>query len=167
MLSDDFRPQVEKAYSSFDEARKAMRDWAEYMLDHQHKAKLLEADAAEAKRKAAQEKKDAEGDGKEAKKSEASDGDDADPLERIREKARTLHEAFEAEGGEIARRLKKAGEIAPNEPGRWDKLMDKVGGALKAVGDFLRTTRTGSPSRRASSAWRRSSSRRWRPWPSR
>lgn len=138
LLSDDFRPKVEKAFSSFDEARGALNDWAESMLSHQERAKRLEDDAAAAKKKADQDKKDKSGkaDSKEVTK-ESGDGQD-DPVEKYREQARKLQSDFEAEGGDIARRLKHAGDIAPNEPGFWDKLGDKIGGVLSDIGNAIK-----------------------------
>ncbi|MFC7262208.1 putative T7SS-secreted protein [Streptomyces lutosisoli] len=137
LLSDDFRPKVEKAYESFDQARRALNDWAEYLLSHQAKARHLEEQAAAAKRQAAKDAKDkSENTG--AKESKNGSGEDKDPVEEFRRQARSLHSNFETEGADIARRLKHAGDIAPNEPGFWDKLGDKIGGALSEIGNAIK-----------------------------
>lgn len=136
MLSDDFRPKMEKAHSSFNQARKALDDWAEYMLIHQKKAQDLEGDAAEAKR--AQDAKKAEAKEEGHKDKKKASGDEEDPVEEIRRQARKLHSQYEAKGGEIAQRLKNAMDIAPNEPGWLDKIGHALGDMLEDIGDFLK-----------------------------
>lgn len=137
LLSDDFRPKVEKAYESFDEARRALKDWADTMQHHQARARHLEEQAAAAKKKADQTKQD-KGHKTDPKKATADSGSNEDPVEEYRRQARKLHSDFESDGSDIARRLKHAGDIAPNEPGFWDKLGDKIGGALSEIGDAIK-----------------------------
>ncbi|MFB7929106.1 putative T7SS-secreted protein [Streptomyces sp. NPDC056039] len=132
LLADDFRPKVVKAHDSFDLAKRALVDWSDYMLAHQKTAARLEQEALEAQQAAKKEKGADKGKGK--KDSEGAEGGDAeDPVEAVRKRARTLNSQYEEKGREVALRLKRAGEIAPNEPDAWDKLTDAVGDALKAI----------------------------------
>ncbi|MEU5307661.1 putative T7SS-secreted protein [Streptomyces sp. NPDC021562] len=139
LLSDDFRPKVEKAYASFEEARKALNDWAGSMMRYQKQAAHLEELAAAAKRKADQAKREPSGKGAKADgKTATTVTDGEDPVEAYRAQARRLHGDFEAEGATVARRLKQAGDLAPDEPGFWDKLGDKMGGALSEIGQTIK-----------------------------
>ncbi|MCT7352307.1 hypothetical protein N4P33_08975 [Streptomyces sp. 15-116A] len=132
LLADDFRPKVHDAYMSFDLAKRALTDWSEYMQSHQKRARDLEREAAEAQR--AQEKeKSSDGEGKPTTGKQSPAKGEDDPVENVRRRARTLHQQYEEEGRRIASRLKKASDIAPNEPGAWDKLTDAVGDALKTI----------------------------------
>nr|WBO79661.1 hypothetical protein SBE_003376 [Streptomyces sp. SBE_14.2] len=54
-------------------------------------------------------------------------------LEEIRGRAERLRKRYVEEGEAVADRLKHAMDIAPNEPGFWDKLADGIGAALKAL----------------------------------
>ncbi|GAA2217322.1 membrane protein [Streptomyces aculeolatus] len=147
LLADDFRPKVKDAYSAFSTARTVLTDWAENIDRQQRAAARLEDEAAELKRTAdAEAKKEAEkeaegdgkgGDGKGEKGADAGSGSDEDPLADVRRRARSLHDDYEQEGREAATRLQKALDIAPNEPGFWDKLGDAVGGALEAIGQAV------------------------------
>lgn len=135
LLDDEFRPKIEEAYDSFDEAKRVIQGWSDYMEDKQKKARSLEREAAEAK---AEAKKSKEKSGSEtAKEKTSSEGsDDTDPVEEVRKRARTLHSDYEEEGRNAAKRLQKAIDIAPNEPGFWEELGEKISGILDAVGDF-------------------------------
>jgi hypothetical protein len=140
LLADDFRPKVSKAHESFDLAKKALDDWADYMKSHQKTARDLEREALEAeqaqKKEKDKEKEKTDGSDKKGSKKDASDGSGADgddPVEAVRKRARTLNSQYEEKGREIAGRLKHAGDIAPNEPGMWDKFTDAIGDALKTI----------------------------------
>lgn len=134
LLDDDFRPKVEDAYDSFDKAKRVIQGWSDYMEDKQKKARSLEREAAEAKA-AADKSKDKDGPEAEKKKPTGSGGDDADPVEEVRKRARTLHHDYEEEGRNAAKRLQKAIDIAPNEPGFWEKLGESISKALDAIAD--------------------------------
>lgn len=54
-------------------------------------------------------------------------------LDKLRAQARKLASDFALEGQSVARRLDKAMDIAPNEPG----ALDKLGSALKGIGKAL------------------------------
>ncbi|MFF8655439.1 putative T7SS-secreted protein [Streptomyces huasconensis] len=138
LLADDFRPKVSTAHESFDLAKKALDDWADYMKSHQKTARDLEREALEAEqaKKKEKEKEKEDGSDKQGSKKGPSEGpgtDGDDPVEAVRKRARTLHSQYEEKGREIAERLKHAGDIAPNEPGMWDKFTDAIGDALKTI----------------------------------
>lgn len=133
LLDDDFRPKIEDAFDSFDKAKHVIQAWSKYMEDQQKKARGLEQEAAEAKAAAAKSK---DKDGSETgKKSSGGSGDDTDPVEGVRKRARSLQSVYEEEGRNSAKQLQKAIDIAPNEPGFWDKLGDAIGNALDAIAD--------------------------------
>lgn len=146
LLADDFRPKVKDAYSAFSTARTVLTDWAENIDRRQRAAARLEDEAAELKRTAdaeaerekEREKKDDDGNGGEqGADSGSGSGSDEDPLADVRRRARSLHDDYEQEGRDAANRLQRALDIAPNEPGFWDKLGDAVGGALEAIGQAV------------------------------
>ncbi len=154
---DDFRPKVNDARDSFSDAAQALEDWAQYMATQQAIADQLESEAQDAKDKAAalqreldrmppkpgfaeklrdqshedkakQERLEEKRSGKEKSLHSAN----AD-LEEIRGRAERLRKRYVEEGEAVADRLKHAMDIAPNEPGFWDKLADGIGAALKAL----------------------------------
>ncbi|MFG2683276.1 putative T7SS-secreted protein [Streptomyces sp. NPDC048392] len=154
-FDDDFRPKVDKAKRSFSKAARALTDWADEMPVWQRKAEALETQAQDAKdalrgakdRLAGLPSKPLLGlppnDDAEALKREKTEKDrsaaeldastaEAD-LDRIRAQARKLASDFDLEGQAIARRLDKALNIAPNEPG----LLDKIGDTLAGIGKTL------------------------------
>jgi hypothetical protein len=134
LLSDDFQPKVHTAHLSFDMAKKVLSDWAEYMHSHQKRARDLEAEAAEANRRADQNTKEKERHTEGSSRPDKdTTPDGSDPVEDVRKRARTLSQEYQEEGGRAAERLKKASDIAPNEPGMWDKFTDAIGDALKQI----------------------------------
>ncbi|MCW8379531.1 WXG100 family type VII secretion target [Streptomyces justiciae] len=133
LLDDDFRPKIEDAYDSFDQAKRVIQGWSDYMEDKQKKARSLEREAAEAKN-SADKAKQAESDGEKKKPTSGSD-DSSDPVEDVRKRARTLHAEYEEEGKNSAKRLQKAIDIAPNEPGFWEKLGESISNAFDAIAD--------------------------------
>ncbi|MGW7085913.1 putative T7SS-secreted protein [Streptomyces sp. NPDC054871] len=134
LLADDFRPKVVQAHESFNLAKRALDDWADYMKVHQKSAEKLETEAFEAEQTAKKQKDDPKKGADDPEKAEKKPESDAeDPVEAVRKRARTLHSQYNEKGGEIAERLKRAGEIAPNEPGMWDKFTDAIGDALKTI----------------------------------
>ncbi|WP_367042419.1 putative T7SS-secreted protein [Streptomyces sp. Je 1-332] len=142
LLDDDFRPKIEDAFDSFDGAKDVARSWADYMRDKQKVARSLEREAAEAQRaadKAKNEREKTRDEPDSAQKQGSPNGtlDETDPVEEVRRRARTLHRNYESEGEAAASRLKKAIDVAPNEPGFWEDLGDKIGGWLDDIGDFL------------------------------
>ncbi|AKH83079.1 hypothetical protein AA958_13505 [Streptomyces sp. CNQ-509] len=146
LLADDFRPKVQDAYSAFSTARTVLTDWAENIDRRQRAAARLEDEAAELKRAAdaaaakEEEKKDEEddgGSGSRPRSGSGGSGPEEDPLADVRRRARSLQDDYEQDGRDAADRLQRALDIAPNEPGFWDKLGDAVGGALEAIGQAV------------------------------
>ncbi|MGW7076802.1 putative T7SS-secreted protein [Streptomyces sp. NPDC054866] len=150
---DSFRPKVDDAHDSFSQAARSLEDWATYMKEKQEYAEQLEAEAQRAKERAGAAQKAVDGlppkpgpldiakdkshedrakrERQEADRSEkekAAHTANAD-LEEIRGRAERLRQSYADEGEAVAGRLKHAMDMAPNEPGFWDK----VG---KAIGDF-------------------------------
>ncbi|MEV6313919.1 putative T7SS-secreted protein [Streptomyces sp. NPDC051776] len=74
LLADDFRPKVDDAYKSFDQAKDVIRDWAEYMLAHQKIALRLEEEASEAEQATDSGKSSANADPGSTKTGEKPDG---------------------------------------------------------------------------------------------
>jgi hypothetical protein len=135
LLDDDFRPKIEEAYDSFDEAKRAIQGWSDYMEEKQKKARSLEREAADAKAEAGKGK-EKDGAGSEKEKKSGRGTDEVDPVEEVRKRARTLHSDYEEEGRNAAKRLQKAIDAAPNEPGFWESLGDRISGILDEIGDF-------------------------------
>ncbi|MFE7813969.1 putative T7SS-secreted protein [Streptomyces sp. NPDC057433] len=161
-FDEDFRPKVDKAKRSFGKAARALTGWADEMPTWQRKAEALESQAQDAKDalRAAKDrmsglppeplldlppKNDAE-----ARKQEKTEKDRSaaqlaastaeSDLDRIRAQARKLAADYDLEGRTVARRLDKAMNIAPNEPGLLDKLGDvivDIGKALGELDDFI------------------------------
>lgn len=128
MLSNEFRPKVNDAYESFRLTKNALRDWVDYMHSQQLKAKQIEREAHAAKKAA-----DSKSEHAEKKKHANQDGDADDPVEPFRARARRLHEDYVAEGQRVAQRLKRASDIAPNEPRIWEEIGDALGDAYKEI----------------------------------
>ncbi|MFE0175973.1 putative T7SS-secreted protein [Streptomyces sp. NPDC059002] len=154
-FDDEFRPKMDDARDSFRGAASALEDWAEYMERKQKDAKALETRAAEVAERLSKayekvdkldkadndKKQDGKGGGKKDDKDHERDVQDANravnsadiELSELRSKGRTMRKNYQAYGGEIAGRLKSAMDIAPNEPGMWEKL----GNALEDLGKAL------------------------------
>ncbi|WP_328768967.1 hypothetical protein [Streptomyces sp. NBC_00286] len=155
-FDDDFRPKVDAAKRSFSRAAKALGEWADAMPDWQRRALVLEGRAQDARdaQRAAKErlsglppkplidlppKDDAEARKREKTEKDRSSAElaastaDAE-LEKIRAQARKLASDYALEGQAIARRLDKAMDIAPDEPGALDKLGDAIVDIGKALG---------------------------------
>ncbi|MEU8745271.1 putative T7SS-secreted protein [Streptomyces parvulus] len=154
-FDDDFRPKVDKAKRSFGKAAGALTTWADEMPVWQRKAEVLEEKAQDTKdalRAAKDELSDLPPeplldlppkDDADARKQEETEKDRAaarlaastaeSDLDRIRAQARKLAIDYDLEGRSVARRLDKAMNIAPNEPG----LLDKIGDTLVDIGKAL------------------------------
>ncbi|MFC9059632.1 WXG100 family type VII secretion target [Streptomyces sp. NPDC057074] len=161
-FDDDFRPKVDKAKRSFSKAASALTTWADEMPAWQRKAEVLEKqaqDAQDALRAARGKLSDLppkplldlppkdDADAREQEKTEkdraaarlAASTAESD-LDRIRAQARKLATDYDLEGRSVARRLDKAMNIAPNEPGLLDKIGDTlvdIGKALGAIDDIV------------------------------
>ncbi|MEU0472121.1 WXG100 family type VII secretion target [Streptomyces olivaceus] len=149
-FQDDFRPKVNDARDSFTDAGRALDDWVRYMREHQAYAEKLESEAQDAKAKAAGIQRELDGmppkpgfgerlgaqtheeKAKREREEERRSGKEKSlhaanaDLEEIRGRAERLRERYIEEGGAIADRLKHAMDIAPNEPGIWDKIGEAI-----------------------------------------
>lgn len=148
-FDDEFRPRMDEARDSFCDAATALEDWAEHMENRQADAVRLEAQAAAADEQLgkahenANKLKDSD-DG--TKDSEDHEGKVKDAnravntkeleLDELRRRGRRMAKNYREYGKEIADRLKKAMDIAPNEPGMWDKLGDALKDLGKALADL-------------------------------
>lgn len=148
-FDDEFRPRMDEARDSFRGAASALEDWAEYMERKQKAAVRLEADAAEVNKRLsrAHEKADKlnhDTDEKKEDKEHKKDVQEANravnaqdfELEEFRRKGREMAKSYRAYGGEITGRLKAAMDIAPSEPGMWDKLGDAISDLGQALADL-------------------------------
>ncbi|WP_328342171.1 WXG100 family type VII secretion target [Streptomyces violaceus] len=148
-FDDEFRPRMDDARDSFSKAATALEDWADYMERKQRDARRLETQAAEADdalskaHSKADKLKGADGDTKDAQdhKDKVQDANRAVnskelELEEFRRKGRSMAGAYREYGKEIAERLKSAMNIAPDEPGIWDKLGDALDSLGKALADL-------------------------------
>lgn len=155
-FDDDFRPKVDTAKRSFGRAAKALSEWADAMPEWQRRALVLESRAQDARDAQQAAKAKLAGlppkplldlppkDDAEALKQENVEKDrssaelaastaEAD-LDKIRAQARKLASDYDLDGRAVARRLDRAMDIAPNEPGALDKLGDALVGIGKALG---------------------------------
>ncbi|MEV7859961.1 putative T7SS-secreted protein [Streptomyces hirsutus] len=148
-FDDEFRPRMDDARDSFSDAATALEDWAAYMERKQTAAVKLEAEAAEINRQLGQahdkadklkkadgEKKDTEDHEDKLQDANRAVNTKELELEEIRRKGRRMASVWQTYGKEIAERLKKAMDIAPNEPGVWDKLGDAISDLGKALADL-------------------------------
>ncbi|MFF5143619.1 hypothetical protein ACFY6U_28450 [Streptomyces sp. NPDC013157] len=154
-FDDDFRPRVDQARRSFGKAATALVGWADAMPEWQRKAAALERrakDALDARHAAEQrlaglppafliDPKAEDGAGVSKREKNEKDRAAAElaiataraDFERVAAEARNLAIDFDIEGRAVARRLDKAMDIAPDEPGVFDKLGDAVVGIGKAL----------------------------------
>ncbi|GAA2655812.1 hypothetical protein GCM10010400_10690 [Streptomyces aculeolatus] len=168
-VADNVTPDIKRAHTSFEKAARALRRWSVEMDRFQEEARALEREA--------RRKQEALGDaqrlvnaGKAAPFPGASDDDKAsdaqkkqqdkrekaaeeagDALDEVRRRAEELKERYVTEAWSICRELDTAGDIAPDEPGLFDRIAsgvsDVLGDALdwvqdhadliKAIGDVL------------------------------
>ncbi|MEV0847618.1 enoyl-CoA hydratase/isomerase family protein [Streptomyces sp. NPDC049954] len=125
-LSTDVTPLVRKSHDSFAKASRALHRWAGQLEDFQDEADRLEREAGEAL------SADAEAEAKGKDRSETS-GDVNKATGKVDDLERRYREAADA----ISRDLDKAADIAPDEPGFWDKLGSGIADAWKATSDWL------------------------------
>ncbi|MFF4822826.1 WXG100 family type VII secretion target [Streptomyces sp. NPDC001312] len=148
-FDDEFRPRMDDARDSFQDSATALEDWAAYMERKQKAAVKLEAQAAEIGdqlgkahdkvnklNRADQDTKDAK-DHKD-KVQDANRAVNAKTLEldELRRKGRRLAKDYQEYGKGTAERLKTAMDVAPNEPGAWEKLGHAIEDLGKALADL-------------------------------
>lgn len=152
-FDDEFRPKMDEARDSFRDAASALTDWADYMKRKQKAAVKLEAEAAlvnkalkdaydkadklkEADAKRDDKKKDSKDHEEKVKEANRAVNTQDLELEELRRRGRRMKKNYQEYGKEIAERLKAAMDIAPNEPGMWDKLGDALENLGKALADL-------------------------------
>ncbi len=131
-VGQDVTPLIRKSHESFDKASRALHRWADDLQDFQDRADRLEKSAGEkldAKAKA-QAKAGSDGSTELGEASSAVDG--------VIQKVHELEEDYRAAARQVSKELDKAGDIAPDEPGFWDKLGHGIANAWDATGDWLK-----------------------------
>lgn len=158
-FNDDFRPKIDKARDSFDRSATALEDWAAYMPPKQLQARALEDEAGAAKARAEtarthlsglppepkwhdvpkndREEREAKQEAKERSRAETAASNADSALEEIRDRAARLADRYRAEGEAIADRLKRAMDIAPNEPGLFGKIGEAIGAAVGSLNELV------------------------------
>ncbi|MFI7350586.1 enoyl-CoA hydratase/isomerase family protein [Streptomyces sp. NPDC049936] len=131
-IGEDVTPLIRKSFESFDKASRALHRWSNELKDFQDEANRLEKSAGTK----LDEKADAEAkaDGKGSKEL----GEASSAVDGVIQKVHDLEERFKEAARRIGKELDKAGEIAPNEPGFWDKLGKGIADAWDATGDWLK-----------------------------
>ncbi|MFV8186151.1 enoyl-CoA hydratase/isomerase family protein [Streptomyces sp. AF1B] len=135
-VGQDVTPLIRKSHDSFDKASRALHHWANQLDGFQERADRLEKEAGEklSAKADAQAKADQKGDGKGSdelgKASSAVDG----VIQRVHD----LEEEYRQAARKISKELDKAGDIAPDEPGFWDKLGSSISDAWDATGDWIK-----------------------------
>ncbi|MFF3460916.1 enoyl-CoA hydratase/isomerase family protein [Streptomyces sp. NPDC001984] len=135
-ISTDVTPLIKKSYESFDKASRALHRWAGELADFQDEADRLEKEAGEkldAKAKA-KTKADDKGDGKGSDELGKASGE----VDAVISKVHDLEDRYKKAAAHIGKDLDKAGDIAPDEPGFWDKLGHGIADAWDATGDWFK-----------------------------
>ncbi|MEV0218457.1 putative T7SS-secreted protein [Streptomyces sp. NPDC050704] len=135
-IGKDVTPLISKSHDSFDKASRALHRWANELQDFQDEANRLEKSAGEKleARETAQQKADAKGDGKGSEELGKASG----AVDEVTGKVHDLEDRYKRAADNISKELDKAGDIAPDEPGFWDKLGQGVSDAWDATGDWLK-----------------------------
>ncbi|MCF3125376.1 enoyl-CoA hydratase/isomerase family protein [Streptomyces arenae] len=126
-IGEDVTPLIRKSHESFDKASRALHRWAGELQDFQDEADRLETKAGK--------KLDARSDAKPNSKESAKASGDVD---EVIGQVHDLEDRYSKAAGAISKELDKAGDIAPDEPGFWDKLTKGVKDAWDATGKWLK-----------------------------
>ncbi|MER6078664.1 enoyl-CoA hydratase/isomerase family protein [Streptomyces sp. NPDC001833] len=131
-VGQDVTPLIRKSHESFDKASRALHRWAGDLQDFQDRADRLEKSAGDKLDAKAEAEGKAAGKGSDelAKASSAVDG--------VIQKVHELEADYRAAARQVSKELDKAGDIAPDEPGFWDKLGKDIEGAWDATGDWIK-----------------------------
>ncbi|MFJ9565612.1 enoyl-CoA hydratase/isomerase family protein [Streptomyces fuscichromogenes] len=131
-IGKDVTPLIRKSHDSFDKASRALHRWADDLQDFQARADRLE--------KSAGEKLDAKADAQAKAGSDGSMdlGKASSAVDGVIRQVHELEEDYRAAARQVSKELDKAGDIAPDEPGFWDKLGDGIAGAWDATGDWIK-----------------------------
>lgn len=126
-IGEDVTPLIRKSHESFDKASRALHRWANELHDFQDEADRLE--------KSAGEKLEAKGNAKEGTEAYGKASGD---VNEVTNKVHDLEDRYKLAAGKIGKELDKAADIAPDEPGFWDKLGKGISDAWDATGDWLK-----------------------------
>ncbi|MCX5332245.1 putative T7SS-secreted protein [Streptomyces sp. NBC_00140] len=126
-IGQDVTPLIRKSHESFDKASRALHRWVGELQDFQDEADRLE--------KAAGEKLEAK---ENAKEGTEEYGKASGAVTGLISKVHDLEDRYRRAAGHISKELDKAADIAPNEPGFWDKLGNGIADAWDATGDWLK-----------------------------
>ncbi|MFJ8085066.1 enoyl-CoA hydratase/isomerase family protein [Streptomyces sp. NPDC096205] len=131
-IGQDVAPLIRKSHESFDKASRALHRWAGELQDFQDEADRLE--------KAAGEKLDdrTKAEAKAGGKGSKELGEASSAVNDLIQKVHDLEERYRRAAGHIGKELDKAADIAPDEPGFWDKLGNSIADAWDATGDWLK-----------------------------
>ncbi|MGW4729946.1 enoyl-CoA hydratase/isomerase family protein [Streptomyces shenzhenensis] len=131
-IGQDVTPLIRKSHESFDKASRALHRWAGELQDFQDEADQLEKLAGE--KLSAQDKAKAEAG------SEGSEelGEASSAVNEVINKVHDLEERYRLAAGKIGKELDKAADIAPDEPGFWEKLGKDIADAWDATGDWIK-----------------------------
>ncbi|WP_405817199.1 enoyl-CoA hydratase/isomerase family protein [Streptomyces sp. NBC_01390] len=126
-IGEDVTPLIRKSHDSFDKASRALHKWAGELQDFQEETDRLD--------KSAKEKLDAQ---TQAKEGTDEYGKASGDVNGVIQKVHQLEERYRRAAGHISHELDKAADIAPDEPGFWDKLGTGIADAWDATGDWLK-----------------------------
>lgn len=131
-IGQDVTPLVRKSHESFDKASRALHRWADQLQDFQDEAARLD--------KAAGEKLDARAEAKAKAGPNGSEelAETSGAVDTLLGQLHDLEERYQRAAGEISKELDKAADIAPDEPGFWEKLGKNIADAWDATGDWLK-----------------------------
>ncbi|POX56416.1 hypothetical protein C3489_05020 [Streptomyces sp. Ru71] len=131
-VGEDVTPLIRKSYESFDKASRALHRWANQLQEFQAEANGLE--------KVAGEKLGAEADAKAKAGGKGSDelGKASGAVDKVIRDVHDLEDRFRRAAALISKELDKAGNLAPDEPGFWDKLGKGIADAWDATGEWLK-----------------------------
>ncbi|NUV54864.1 enoyl-CoA hydratase/isomerase family protein [Streptomyces coelicolor] len=131
-VGHDVTPLVRKSHESFGKASRALHRWANELADFQDEAAQLDKAAGKALDAKDTAEKEAKGKGSDDLATAAGDVDE------VIQKVHGLEERYKQAAARIGKELDKAADIAPNEPGFWDKLGQSIADAWDATGDWLK-----------------------------
>ncbi|MEW2523250.1 enoyl-CoA hydratase/isomerase family protein [Streptomyces sp. NPDC047071] len=128
----DVAPLIRKSHESFSKASRALYRWARELQEFQDEADRLEKAAGD--KLEARGKAEARADGKGSKALAEASGD----VTHVTGQVHDLEDRYARAADAIARELDKAGDIAPDEPGFWDRLTKGLADAWDATGKWLK-----------------------------
>ncbi|MFI1755616.1 enoyl-CoA hydratase/isomerase family protein [Streptomyces sp. NPDC020571] len=131
-IGEDVTPLIRKSFESFDKASRALHRWSNELKEFQDEANRLEKSAGD--KLDARADAEAKADGKGSKEL----GEASSAVDGVIQKVHDLEERFREAARNIGKELDKAADIAPNEPGFWDKLGKGIADAWDATGDWLK-----------------------------